>query len=78
MLTFPPLFSTMISSPRFISLVLAATLVLFAASCEQHSWEETKKLHHHGDEHAEEGHGDDHDAESHGEADKDNRDNLPG
>jgi len=46
----------MISSPRFLSLVLATTLVLFGASCEQHSWEDTKKLHHLEDGHAEEGH----------------------
>ena len=63
-------FITMIYSPRFASLVFAAILVLFGASCEKHSWEETKKLHHHGDNSAEEGHGDDHDAEGHDKADE--------
>lgn len=60
----------MISPPRFAFLVLAVSLVLFGASCEKHSWEETKKLHHLGDDHAEEGHGDDHDAETHSTADE--------
>ncbi len=60
----------MIYSSRFAFLVFAATLVLFGASCEKHSWEETKKLHHHGDGHAEEGHGGEHDAEGHKKADE--------
>ena len=60
----------MIYSSRLVSLVFAATLVLFGASCEKHSWEETKKLHHHGADHAEEGHGDDNDAEGHNKADE--------
>lgn len=53
---------------RHLSVAAVFATLLFGASCEKHSWEETKKLHHHGGGH-EEGHGDsaDHDAES-GEA----------
>jgi len=40
------------------SLLLAA-IAFFGASCERHDFEETRKLHEHGDHHGD-SHGDDH------------------
>ena len=52
---------------RLLSLSAAVAALFLGASCEKHSWEKTKRLHHHGDhdEHAEGEHGD-HGGDEHG------------
>lgn len=47
-------------------LLVSVVIAFVAGSCERHSWEETKELHHHGHGGHEEGHGD-----GYGKEDKD-------
>jgi hypothetical protein len=47
---------------RFFVFFAAVALIATGVSCDSHSWEDTKKLHGHGDSHgkADGAHGDDH------------------